>query len=115
MALFSNIYRFAYRHDSKDDNRFICNLLYKEYLAHKMASTYINRVEGGLSLPSSCEGGVTAPLAPLVLHHWPCPILQEQIPPCLIVGILLLIKCANSMRYWRKLAARFEKQMYVAM
>ena len=44
--------------------RFICNLLlYKEYVAHKMASTgnyliaYINTVkEGWPSLTSSCEG-----------------------------------------------------------
>ena len=43
----------------------------KEYVAHKMASTgtypstYKNTVkEGGLSPPSSCEGGATAPLAP---------------------------------------------------
>ena len=51
-----------YRHDSKDDNHFICNLLlYKEYMAHKMASmastttypsTYINTMkEGGAKPP----------------------------------------------------------------
>ena len=49
----------------------------KEYVAHKMASTgtypstYKNTVkEGGLSPPSSCEGGATAPLAP-ARELWP--------------------------------------------
>ena len=62
----------GYGHDSKDDNHFICNvLLYKVYVAYKMVSTgtylstYINTVkEGGLSLPSSCEEGATAPPPP---------------------------------------------------
>ena len=35
----------------------------KEYVAHKIASTGTVK-EGGLSPPSSCEGGATAPLAP---------------------------------------------------
>ena len=60
----------GYRHDSKDNN---CSLLLyklqmllyylpvdKEYFAHKIASTGTVK-RGGLSPPSSCEGGATAP------------------------------------------------------
>ena len=68
----------GYRNDSKDDNRFICNLLlYKEYVAHKMVttsthlSTYICQYRV-LSLPSSCKGGL-APLAPPI----PTPLMHS--------------------------------------
>ena len=49
----------GYRYDSKDNNRFICNLLlYKEYVVHKMAIRYLSEYtyehnEGGQSYVTS--------------------------------------------------------------